>query len=364
MTLPERPFARLPRWAALALLLAMLFACVWNAFALETRNAAHEADIEQRLERGQRVDMDLYRAVNARVAAGEDYYAVAADEHRDFGMPLTPFVTVRTPILARTSALWGEGGWRIIAVILWSANVLGWMVALRRERRLERLAATALAGLFGVVAFIADIPFSHEILAGMLLSLALAASVGSLWVGGLALALAAIALRELALPFLLAWAAIAIFAGERRKLVAISGALVLIALGLALHASAVADVRAPGDLVSPGWHGMIGPALPFYGIHITTLLQTLPAWLAGPLGVLPLFGWLAVGGRLGAFASLWFAGFIAAVAIFARPENVYWMGLFIPAYGVGLAFAPRALVDLVGAIRRPVSACPRLAWPR
>ena len=134
--------------------------------------------------------------------------------------------------------------------------------------------------------------------------------------------------------------------------------------GVRTRSSAVADVRAPGDLVSPVWRGMIGPALPFYGIHITTLLQTLPAWLAGPLGVLPLFGWLAVGGRLGIFASLWFAGFIAAVAIFARPENVYWMGLFIPAYGVGLAFAPRALVDLVGAIRRPVSERPRPALPR
>ena len=67
---------------------------------------------------------------------------------------------------------------------------------------------------------------------------------------------------------------------------------------------------------------------------------------------------LAVGGRLGALASLWFAGFIAAVAIFARQENFYWMGLFVPAYGVGLAFVPRALADLVAAVRREAPASP------
>mgnify|MGYP001950870094 CR=1 FL=1 len=35
--------------------------------------------------------MDLYRAVNARVAAGEDYYRAVADEHRDFGMVFQGF---------------------------------------------------------------------------------------------------------------------------------------------------------------------------------------------------------------------------------------------------------------------------------
>ena len=103
---------------------------------------------------------------------------------------------------------------------------------------------------------------------------------------------------------------------------------------------------------------MVGPALALYGIHVTTLLQTLPVWLAGPLGVLPLLGWLAVGGRLGVFASAWFAGFIAAVAIFARQENFYWMGHFVPAYGVGLAFAPRAVTDLIRAIRSASPATP------
>jgi hypothetical protein len=363
MTLPARPLALLPRWAALALVLATLLAAVWNSFALETRNTAHEADVAERLGRGERVDMDLYRAINARVAAGEDYYAAAAIEHRSFAMPTSPFVTVRTPVLAWTSALWGEDGWRIIGVVLWAANILAWFVALRDRGRFEGLAGAGLAGLFGMVAFIAEIPFSHEILAGMMLSLALALAARNAPIGGLLLATCAVALRELALPFLLAWGAVTLVAQDRRQARAIAVVLVLLAIGLALHAAAVANIRQPGDLVSSGWRGLLGPALPLYGIHISTLLQTLPTWLAGPLGVLPLLGWFAAGGRLGALASLWFAGFIAAVAIFARQENLYWMGLFIPAYGVGLAFLPRAIADLAVALRRPFLASPTPASP-
>ena len=358
MRLPQRPLAHLPRWAALALLAATLIACVWNGVALDARDTAHEAYVEQRLERGERVDMDLYRAINARLAAGAGYYEAAAAEHRDFDMPTSPFVTVRTPVLAWMTALWGADGWRLVAVLLWAANILAWFAALRSRGRGVRMAGAGLAAAFGMVAFIEDVAFSHEILAGLMLSAALALSAGSAWIAGLVLAVLAIALRELALPFLLAWSAIALAASERRKLAFLAGAIALIALGLALHAGAVAQVREAGDLVSPGWSGMLGPSLALFGIHVTTLLQTLPVWLAAPLGVLPLLGWCAAGGRLGAFATLWFAGFIAAVALFARQENFYWMGLFVPAYGVGLAFVPRAFADLWAAIRPTPSASP------
>ncbi len=359
MRLPARPLAQLARPAALALLLAVLAACLWNAAALEIRETAHEADLAQRLDRGERPDMDLYRVVDRRVARGEDYYPVVVEEHRRSGFPTRPFVAVRTPVLAWTTALWGEDGWRAISVVLWGANILAWWTVLAGNPRGERIGASLLAGAFGMVAFIADVPFSHEVLAGSMISLALALSRGRGWPAGLALAVFAVALRELALPFLLAWLAVAVAAGERKKLLAIAAAIALLALGLALHAAAVAAARPPGAALSPGWLGLFGPSLPFYGIHVTTLLQTLPLWLAGPLGVLPLLGWFAVGGRLGAFASLWFAGFIAAAAIFARQENLYWMGLFVPAYGVGLAFVPRALGDLRIALRRRAAASPR-----
>ena len=364
MTLPERPLHLLPRWAAAALLLLVALACVWSGPAITHRHVEHDADIAMRTKLGERTDMDLYSTIDARVAAGEDYYRIAAELQRERGFPTAPFVTVRTPILAWTTALWGGQGWRIIAVLLWAGNILAWFTVFGTQaRRPERYAAAFLAGCFGMITFFENIALSHEALAGLMLSLALALSFRKAWGAALALAIFAIALRELALPFLLAWGAVALLAGERKRLAAILAAIALLAIGLVFHAEAVAAVRLPGDLHSKGWLGMLGPSLPFYGIDVTTLLVRLPHAIAGPLIALALLGWLSVGGRLGTFASLWFAGFITAVALFARLENFYWMGLFVPAYGVGLAFAPRALADLASAIRRPAATSPRRASP-
>jgi hypothetical protein len=108
--------------------------------------------------------------------------------------------------------------------------------------------------------------------------------------------------------------------------------------------------------VSPPWAGLQGPALAVYGLASVTLLQTLPPWLGPPLAVLPLLGWIAVGGRTGLFAALWAAGYALAVSLFGRQEHFYWLSLLIPIYGAGLAFVPRALADLVSALRRPPDA--------
>jgi len=34
------------------------------------------------------------------------------------------------------------------------------------------------------------------------------------------------------------------------------------------------------------------------------------------------------------------------MALFARPANFYWVELGLPAYALGLAFAPRGLIEL------------------
>ena len=360
LVVPDRPLAAAPRWLAVLVLAFFLLAAGWNSWALDVRDTAHVADIEERLDRGEKVDMDLYRQVHAAVARGEDYYAVATEGNREFNFPTKPFVTVRTPIMAWGAALWGDFGWRVIAVLLWMANAAAWFVALGGQAsRRERDAAGILSLVFGAAAFIPEMAFSHEIQAGLLMSMALALATTRWWVAGLVAAVLGIAVRELAAPFLLAWGAVALVTGRRKEFLALLGGAILVALGLWLHARGVAGARLPDDMTSPGWMGMFGPSLALYGIHVTTLLQLLPNWLAGALGVLPLLGWIALGGRTGALAVLWFGGFIAAVAIFARQENFYWMGLFVPAYGVGLAFLPGALADLVRSLRPSATASPR-----
>lgn len=343
--LPERPLRLLPRWLGIVLLILTGIACIGNAVSLQTLDKRLETLNAVRSEDGARVDMDLYRTINARVAAGEDYYEVATDEHRRTNYPTSPFVTVRTPVLAWTTALWGAAGWRAIAILLWVANILAWHAALaKRGSRFEGMGAAGLVALFGVVALIPEIATSHEALAGLMISLALALSE-RFFPAALALAVCASALRLLAVPFLILWTALAISQKRWSRAMALGAALVVLAIGVVLHANAVAAARLPGDLVSDGWQALIGPALPLYGINLLTILQELPAWIAGPLGVLPLLGWAALGGRMGTLAFGWFLGFGLFVALFARLDNFYWMGLVVPAYGVGLVFVPRAVRD-------------------
>ena len=90
---------------------------------------------------------------------------------------------------------------------------------------------------------------------------------------------------------------------------------------------------------------------PIVSIYLTTDTPHPPGAAVLAVAVLPLLGWLGLGGRLGLFATLWFAGFLTMVALFARPENFYWVQLTLPALFAGFAFVPRALADLASAIR-------------
>ncbi|MGV3554483.1 MAG: hypothetical protein ACO1OD_04445 [Croceibacterium sp.] len=353
-----RPLRRLPRWAAALLLLATAAACLWSAPAIEAYGAFSREANDQRLEAGGRADFDLYEAIDRRIASGESYYSAALDEQRSSRFPTKPIVTVRPPTLAWSSLVLGLDGWRVAATALWLATIIGLYAALKGTvGKLERIAAALCAAAAGAVAGIEKVGLSHEIVAGLLVSASLALYRRERWWPALLLAAGAVAVREMALPFLLLWATFAALERRWREFAAVAAVIVLFGAGMALHAQAVVAHQLPGDLVSPGWTGFQGPALPLFGIVTVTLLQTLPVWLAAPLAVLPLLGWLGLGGRLGLFATLWFAGYALAVALFARQENFYWLALLIPAYGAGLALVPRALADLTAALRgRPLRA--------
>lgn len=357
----DRPLRRLPRPAAALLLLATLAVCLWSVPAVESYGAFSREANDERLEAGGRADFDLYEAIDRRIAAGETYYSAALDEQRTSRFPTKPFVTVRPPTLAWSSLALGLDGWRVFAAALWLASVIGLYAALAgKVGKLERIAAALCAAAAGAVAGIEEVGLSHEIVAGLLVSASLALYRRERWWPSLLLAAGALAVREMALPFLLLWGALAALERRWRELSAVAAVIALFAAGMALHAQAVIAQQLPGDLVSPGWTGFQGPALPLFGIVTVTLLQMLPAWIAAPLAVLPLLGWLGLGGRLGLFATLWFAGYALAVGLFARQENFYWLALLIPAYGAGLALVPRAVADLTAALRgRP----PRAAAP-
>ncbi|MBO0750348.1 MAG: hypothetical protein J2O44_07975, partial [Porphyrobacter sp.] len=217
----------------------------------------------------------------------------------------------------------------------------------------ERILAAVGAGVFGSVAFLEKVGLSHEIIAGLFLSSALVLYRPHRWWPSLLLAACGLAVRELALPFMLLWAAFAASQRRWREFAAVAAVIALFAAGMALHAQEVIAERLPGDLHSPGWTAMQGLPFALYGLMSVTPLGKIPWWLGPPLALLPLLGWAALGGRSGLFATLWFGGYLLMVSLFARAENFYWLSLVLPAYGIGLGLLPRALYDLVTVLRRP-----------
>jgi len=358
-----RPFAHLPPWGA-ALVLAVALALAVGAAAAFVPAAAdaptspaaaavQDAAPAPAASARAKGDMALYTRIAERVAAGEGYHAAALAEHRASGYPARPFVTIRLPTLAWLQAAIGADGvrWAALALAGGSIVALVWRTA-PPGSAVERILAAALLAAGGGAALSPVAGYDHDFVAGVLLSLALLAWRPERWWPALVAAAAALAVRELAAPFVALWLAFAFAEGRRREALALAAVLALFALGLTLHALAVDAARRPGDLASQGWHALAGYAVPLAGLLELTGLRHLPPVLAAPLAVLPLLGWAGLGGRLGLFASLWFAGLATGMALFARPANSYWIELALPAYAIGLAFAPRALAELAGRLLR------------
>lgn len=352
-----RPFAKLPRWGAVLVLAALAAAMAWSAMAVAPRSAPagsiRAPSITAPAPREGDGDLALYAAIHKRMVAGEGYYAAAFAEHRARHYPTRPFVAVRLPTLAWMQVALGLGGLRYLMIALVAVS----LVALHGRIKgitawHEEAFALVILGLGGAAVLVTRAGLIHELWAGVCLTLALLLHREERCWPALLAAAAALAVRELALPFVLLWLAFALAGRRWREAAGVGVLIALFAAGMALHWQVVAAARLPGDPVSQGWNAVAGFALPLSAVWRLTGLAQLPAMLGVPLAVLPLVGWVSLGGRLGLSAALWFTGLAVMTALFARPENYYWVQLGLPAYAIGLAFAPRALGELVSAASR------------
>ncbi len=294
-------------------------------------------------------DIQLYHAIAARVSQGEDYYEAATTLQRAHNFPTQPFVTVREPTLSLLGASFGWERMRgLLGGLLLLATVL-WYRQLQSARLPERIGAGLAILLGGGMVSQPALVVQHEQWAGVLLALALLFRGGRLWPVALLFAGAALAIRELALPFVLLALLFALVERRRHEVLGWTLLVVVFALGMAFHAHAVNAVAGAHDPVSQGWNGLRGPAAVLRDLIDVSLLNRLPGALARPLALLALFGWLAVPLRQARFAVLWFAGYALMLALFARSQNFYWAIMLLPAWFIGFAFLPRALSDLANA---------------
>ncbi|MYL98004.1 hypothetical protein GR702_09490 [Novosphingobium sp. FGD1] len=327
--------------AALALLLAL---------SLMIRPADSEGAITGD---GTYSDVQLYRDVAHAVASGEGYYPAATRLHRMHGFPTRPFITVRLPTLAWIEAGLGWRATHMLLLTLLGAAALAWFSMLRPlAGQAERFGASLLVVAGGAMAASDELVVTHELWAGVLVALALAMTVRGNLSAGLASAACALAVRELAVLFVLVAGASALHKRQYRAAFCWAGLLAGYTVVLYLHWRAVAPLSLPGDALSQGWSGMRGPAAPLRDIAEVTLINLAPQPLSYCLVMLALAGFLSAPPSVARMAIPYLALVAALLAVFARPVNFYWAILATPTVMAGLAFLPRLAGDLVRGLRR------------
>lgn len=355
-------FAGWPHNAARAMLVVLLAVLVVSALVPITRgavagksSAAHGGESGAAPIRTKARDDDLrvYDNVIARIRAGESYYSAVVAEHRAIGFPLQPGLAVRLPTLAYIEASLGRRGEWIAAVLLLAAVLIAWWRRLGTEPGSAglRLVAIALLAANAALGLNAHFFRLHELWAGMLLALSFGLHRPHRWGWSWAVAGLALAIRELALPFVLLMAAIALWRKDWRQCAAWGLLAALFVAGLAWHLQMVGDLAQPDDRISASWLELRGLSGWLSNVVLSSNLRFLPHWLAGPLVVLMLLGWAGWRSAAGVFGTLFYLGYGLAFMIAGRGENYYWGAMVTPAMFVGLAFAPRALRGLWQAAR-------------
>jgi len=295
-------------------------------------------------------DLRLYRLIYQRLARGDDYYVAATEEQRANNYPVAPGLTVRLPTLAMVSVALGPVGLVALQVMLFVAMMLANARRLGLEPGGEDRRPMALALLMAGIAsgLSARYNMVHEIWAAQLIALSfgLHRPDEGRWGGAWIAAAAALAVRELVLPFVMLMAAWALWHRRWREgaawiaLIALFGAALMVHLHLA-----EAQIR-PGDPVSPSWFVLKGIAGLMYKVNNSTFLSLVPVPVAGIFVVLSLFGWTGWRTPMGNFGALLTLGYAFAFSIAGRDNNFYWGILITPLLFMGAAFLPIALPSL------------------
>ena len=334
----------------IAALLALLGATTWAPEAAPAPRLRPSAEHQS--------DLQLYRDIIAGVARGGDYYEVAAQELRKGNYPLKPFITFRLPTHASIYALAGE---RTMVMVVWAlclALIIAWWVRLRPHLPLPLLGLALIllaGGLGGMLQ--PQTGLFHESWAALLLALMVAVYRKERFWPAVLLGGAALMIRELALPMILAMGGLTLLGKRWREAVAWALVVTLFGIYLTLHANWVSQVVTPSDPPSPGWSGLNGLQFAYKSIAKVTMGIRLPDAIAILLLILSLFGWASVRKGWALRAAMLVAGYTAMLALLARADTFYWALLAAPLAFVGLAFLPRAVSDLAKAVRRaPYSA--------
>ncbi len=349
MALPPTRFSGVGRPAALAILLATL-----AAIGVLLIVAAHYRPPTAAASRATG-DLAMYGRVVERMRAGEGYYPAAHAELSagkygtrsvfNWRMPALPFLASLAP-----SAGWADAVLRLIAIAAGLAAAAA--VATQAGRAAGAIALVALAVNLASAATPGGAVFT-DIVAGVLILAAVAAYGLSQPLAGLAIALAALFMRELAAPAILVFVFLAWRERRPWELTVWALGLAAFAIYFAGHALAVQAQLGPADTAyASGWVAFGGLNFLLATAAFNGLFIAEPLWQTAILLPLAALGLAAWRGAMGSRAALTVAVYLLLFAVVGKPFDDYWGALYTPLMMLGLALLPAALRDLVLGLRQ------------
>lgn len=328
-------------WTARAVL-AML-AVLW-ALGL---GHVHGGGFVDRAGRGQ--DTRLYAAIVADLRSGTGYYAAASAHLRSDGYASTSPFNYRLPTLALLMAAFPSDAYaRGLLVALSAAVLVAWLLALRPHTGTVPTLLVLLA-LSGLLAWpcIGQAFLVHETWAGLAIALSLALFALGQGVAAMLIALAAMALRELALPYVLLCLVFA-FRAQRRAELAIgaTGLACFVAAYLA-HTALIRQATSSVLSAKLPWLALGGYAFVLKTARMSVWLLNLPVWVAAIVFPLALAGLLVYPQPLGARLRATVILYLVLFLVIGLPYNHLWGLLYAAPALTGIVFAPAALTKLV-----------------
>lgn len=298
-------------------------------------------------------DVALYRAIVKRMETGEGYYPAVGEEQHQRGYPTKPFLTWRLPTSAWIISQLGEPLAANLLRLLTVLAILAWIKELRDLGLCRIGVVTGALMLYSSLIVVMVLPtlYLHEAWAATLMALSLPLR-RNWWYLSVFCGTAALAFRELALPFALIMTACALWERSWREAGWWVAGLVAFAIALTLHAWIVAGHLSPDARPGGGWLALGGWEFVLAANLWNLLTISSPGWFIALWMPLALIGAAARQDPLGQRLMLTTVGYSVAFLFVGRGDNHYWGIIYAPLVAVSLTFAPAGLRSLWHSARK------------
>lgn len=293
-------------------------------------------------------DARMYSHVIDRIHAGENYYQIVGEELRSRGYASRPFFNWRLPTIAWTIGHFPNHEWgKWLLIILSFLAMLLWFQVLEREEGLlfALIGGVMLCGPL-LLCFSEQGFYYHELWAGVMISLSLAARARGNIAASILAGSLAVLVRELALLYVLIMLIVAWKERQQGETLGWLGGLTVFSIALTWHASTVSGLLSSIDQVNESWVQFGGWPFVLSTGNWNAFLLAAPQWVVAIVLPLALLGLNGRRGAEGIRSSLTLGAYCVAYLIAGRMNNAYWGMMYAPLVSLGFLYAFPSVLDL------------------